>query len=238
VRRRLQEWASNSAIVVGGGNFIRGATFAEDGAHQAGPRPTTWACSPTVHQRPGFAGKRWKSSGPAHPRAVGDQRLQASASRSLSAAARSGTSKRGAAVILAARPPANPFFTTDTCAALRAHRARGRRAAEGHQGRRHLRQRPQEEPPPPSSTTRSPTRRCTRNSSGVMDPHRQSPSVWSGRSRSVVFNLKTEGNINRVLMGRGTSANPDRAGLERTAQQARRSPSRSPPPISPKILRK
>ena len=33
------------AIVVGGGNFIRGATFAEDGKSPARP-PTIWACSP------------------------------------------------------------------------------------------------------------------------------------------------------------------------------------------------
>ena len=33
------------AVVVGGGNFIRGATFSEDGP-SAAALPTTWACSP------------------------------------------------------------------------------------------------------------------------------------------------------------------------------------------------
>ena len=45
------------------------------------------------------------------------------------------------------------------------HRDRGRRAPEGHQGRRHLLRRPEEGHRPPSSTTRSPTSRSTATSS-------------------------------------------------------------------------
>ena len=48
--------------------------------------------------------------------------------------------EKGRVVIFAAGT-GNPYFTTDTAAALRAHGGQGRGPHEGHEGGRHLRRR-------------------------------------------------------------------------------------------------
>jgi uridylate kinase len=103
------------AIVVGGGNFIRGATFAEDGHI---PRATAdyMGMLATVLNALALQETMEKFGQPARVlsaigvHAVAEPFIRRRAIRHL---------EKGRVVVLAAGT-GNPFFTTDTCAALRA----------------------------------------------------------------------------------------------------------------------
>src|SRR6188768_2679363 len=103
------------AIVVGGGNFIRGATFAEDGHI---PRATAdyMGMLSTVLNALALQETMEKFGQPARVlsaisvHAVSEPFIRRRAIRHL---------EKGRVVVLAAGT-GNPFFTTDTCAALRA----------------------------------------------------------------------------------------------------------------------
>ncbi len=103
------------AVVVGGGNFIRGATFAEDGHI---PRATAdyMGMLATVLNALALQETMEKFGVPARVlsaisvHSVAEPFIRRRAVRHL---------EKGRAVILAAGT-GNPFFTTDTCAALRA----------------------------------------------------------------------------------------------------------------------
>jgi uridylate kinase len=79
------------------------------------------------------------------------------------------------------------------------HRDRGRRAAEGHEGRRHLHGRPKKKPTP--SSTRRHVRDVLRDELKVMDLTAFTMCKQQ-KLPLVVFNLKTAGNIARVIAAR------------------------------------
>jgi uridylate kinase len=103
------------AVVVGGGNFIRGATFAEDGHI---PRATadymgmlaTVLNALALQETMEKLGQPTRVMSAISVQAVAEPFIRRRAIRHL---------EKGRAVVLAAGT-GNPFFTTDTCAALRA----------------------------------------------------------------------------------------------------------------------
>ncbi len=103
------------AVVVGGGNFIRGATFAEDGQI---PRATadymgmlaTVLNAVALQETMERFGQPTRVMSALNIQSVCEPFIRRRAVRHL---------EKGRAVILAAGT-GNPFFTTDTCAALRA----------------------------------------------------------------------------------------------------------------------
>jgi uridylate kinase len=103
------------AVVVGGGNFIRGATFAEDGHI---PRATadymgmlaTVINAVALQETMERFGQATRVQSAISVHSVAEPFIRRRAIRHL---------EKGRAVILAAGT-GNPFFTTDTCAALRA----------------------------------------------------------------------------------------------------------------------
>ncbi len=103
------------AIVVGGGNFIRGATFAEDGNI---PRATadymgmlaTVLNAVALQETMEKMGQPTRVQSAINVQTVAEPFVRRRAVRHL---------EKGRALILAAGT-GNPFFTTDTCAALRA----------------------------------------------------------------------------------------------------------------------
>src|SRR3954466_11398154 len=103
------------AIVVGGGNFIRGATFAEDGhikratADYMGMLATVINAVALQETMERF-GQPTRVQSAISVHSVAEPFIRRRAIRHL---------EKGRAVILAAGT-GNPFFTTDTCAALRA----------------------------------------------------------------------------------------------------------------------
>jgi len=103
------------AVVVGGGNFIRGATFAEDGhipratADYMGMLATVLNAVALQETMERF-GQPTRVMSAISIMAVAEPFIRRRAIRHL---------EKGRAVILAAGT-GNPFFTTDTCAALRA----------------------------------------------------------------------------------------------------------------------
>src|SRR5829696_1732378 len=102
-------------VVVGGGNFIRGATFAEDGSI---PRATadymgmlaTVLNAVALQETMEKLGQPTRVLSAISVQAVAEPFIRRRAIRHL---------EKGRAVVLAAGT-GNPFFTTDTCAALRA----------------------------------------------------------------------------------------------------------------------
>src|SRR3954452_9708521 len=103
------------AIVVGGGNFIRGATFAEDGhipratADYMGMLATVLNAVALQETMERF-GQPTRVMSAISVYSVAEPFIRRRAERHL---------EKGRAIILAAGT-GNPFFTTDTCAALRA----------------------------------------------------------------------------------------------------------------------
>jgi uridylate kinase len=103
------------AVVVGGGNFIRGATFAEDGHI---PRATadymgmlaTVLNALALQETMEAMGQPTRVMSAISVYSVAEPFIRRRAERHL---------EKGRAIILAAGT-GNPFFTTDTCAALRA----------------------------------------------------------------------------------------------------------------------
>jgi uridylate kinase len=103
------------AVVVGGGNFIRGATFAEDGHI---PRATadymgmlaTVLNALALQETMEALGQPTRVMSAISVHSVAEPFIRRRAVRHL---------EKGRAVVLAAGT-GNPFFTTDTCAALRA----------------------------------------------------------------------------------------------------------------------
>src|SRR6202167_2464357 len=119
IARELMEIAQMGvklAVVVGGGNFIRGATFAEDGHI---PRATadymgmlaTVLNAVALQETMERLGQPTRVMSAIGIYSVCEPFIRRRAIRHL---------EKGRAVILAAGT-GNPFFTTDTCAALRAH---------------------------------------------------------------------------------------------------------------------
>ncbi len=101
------------------------------------PRATTWACSATVINSLGAAGRAGAAA--ASPRACMTAIEITPGRRAVHPPPRrSGTSRSGCVVIFAAGT-GNPYFSTDTAAALRAMEVHAEAALQGDQGRGRLR---------------------------------------------------------------------------------------------------
>src|SRR5204863_7433447 len=103
------------AIVVGGGNFIRGTTFSEDGRIERATADYMGMLATVINavalQEPMESlGQPTRVMSAIHVQSVCEPFIRRRAVRHL---------EKGRAIILAAGT-GNPFFTTDTCAALRA----------------------------------------------------------------------------------------------------------------------
>ena len=182
------------AIVVGGGNFIRGATFAEDGNI---PRATAdyMGMLATVLNAVALQETMEKMGQPTRVQSaisvysVCEPFIRRRAVRHL---------EKGRALILAAGT-GNPFFTTDTCAALRATEINADVLLKATKVDGIYTADPKKDP----------TARMLQNISyehvlaeklRVMDP----TAITLCMERKiplVVFNLKTSGNIVRVMRG-------------------------------------
>ena len=192
------------AIVVGGGNFIRGATFAEDGhikratADYMGMLATVinaLALQETMEQ----LGQPTRVLSAISVYSVCEPFIRRRAIRHL---------EKGRAVILAAGT-GNPFFTTDTCAALRATEIEAdvllkATKVDGIYD---------------SDPKKNPKARLF-NELTFEEVHQRQLRVMDLTAITlamerkiplVVFNLKTEGNIARVLRGEkvGTRIQPE-----------------------------
>ena len=141
-RRKSSRLGTELAVVIGGGNIFRGVA---GGAVGHGPRDGR------LH---GHAGHRDERAGAGRTRCArrASRRACMSAHRAWSrwssptcARRRCSHLEEGKVVIFAAGT-GNPFFTTDTAAALRGAEIGARDRAEGHQGRRRLYRRPEEGP--------------------------------------------------------------------------------------------
>ena len=128
------------AVVVGGGNFFRGLQGADKGIERA--RADSIGMLATVMNALAMEGALEQIGQPARVlSAVAMPSLCQPYSRQ---AALAHLVKHR--VIILAGGTGNPFFTTDTGAALRAGRTLVRRGDEGDPGRRHLYRRPEEGP--------------------------------------------------------------------------------------------
>ena len=164
--RSARELGVEVAIVVGGGNIWRGMTGAGAGMDRA--QADYMGMLATVINAPGAAGRaraaRASRPGCRRPSRwpqVAEPYIRRRAIRHL---------EKGRVVIFAGGT-GNPFFTTDTTAALRAVEIEAEARAEGHPlgRRRRLHRRPQARPRRPRSSTRSPTSTCSTRACGSMD---------------------------------------------------------------------
>jgi uridylate kinase len=191
------------AIVVGGGNFIRGKTFAENGHI---PRATadymgmlaTVLNALALQETMEKVGQATRVMSAIGVFSVCEPFIRRRCIRHL---------EKGRVVILAAGT-GNPFFTTDTCAALRASEIKADVLMKATKVDGIYDKDPKKYPDAKLYTEVSFTE-VIRDELKVMD---QAAFVLC-RERQiplVVFNLKTEGNIARVLRGEkvGTKINP------------------------------
>ena len=107
--------------------------------------------------------------------------------------------EKGRVVVFAAGT-GNPYFTTDTAAALRAMEMKADVILKGDEGRRHLHRRPDARIPTPRSYDTITYLRCSSSGLKVMDATAISLCM-DNRLPIVVFNLRTPGNLRRVVMG-------------------------------------
>jgi len=192
------------AIVVGGGNFIRGATFAEDGNI---PRATadymgmmaTIINAVALQETMEKMGQPTRVQSAITVHAVCEPFIRRRAIRHL---------EKGRALILAAGT-GNPFFTTDTCAALRATEIGADVVLKATKVDGVYSADPKRDPNAKLYTTLK-YRRVLDENLRVMDL----TAVTLCMERKipvVVFNLKTNGNIARVVCGEkvGTTVTND-----------------------------
>ena len=144
-------------LVIGGGNIIRGGTLAAAGVERAtadymgmlGTVINALAVQSVIEHQTGIP-TRVMSAIPMS--AVCEPYIRRRAVRHL---------EKGRIVIFAAGT-GNPFFTTDTAAALRAAEMELRRDPEGHPGRRRLLGRPEGGTRTRGASTGSPISTCCR----------------------------------------------------------------------------
>ena len=149
------------------------------------------------HERPGPAGCA-REDPRHHPGA--DRDLDDPARRAVHAAARASPPREGAGGHLRGRPGGAVLLDRHVRRPAGA-RDRGRRAAQGHEGRRRLHRRPASSIRPPSASTSSSTSTCSRRATRSWTPPR-SRCAWRTSCPIIVFNLREEGNIRRVVNGR------------------------------------
>jgi uridylate kinase len=182
------------AIVVGGGNFIRGATFAEDGhikratADYMGMLATVINALALQETMEKF-GQPTRVLSAISVYSVCEPFIRRRAIRHL---------EKGRAIILAAGT-GNPFFTTDTCAALRATEIEADVVLKATKVDGIYDSDPKKNPSAKQYHTIS-YEEVHQKQLRVMDL----TAITLCMERKipvVVFNLKTQGNINRVLLG-------------------------------------
>ncbi len=152
------------AIVIGAGNIFRGMAVAAEGTDRV--TADLMGMLGTVHQLAGSVQRH-------HP----ERRQGEGLSRrcTMPSVADSFTARAAKAalddgfVVVCAGGTGNPFFTTDTAAALKAIELDCDVAAQGHQGRRRLHRGSQEEPQGARATIRSATTRSSPAICKVMD---------------------------------------------------------------------
>ena len=175
-----------TAVVIGGGNIFRGLAASAKGMDRAtadymGMLATVinaLALQDALEQPASLT----RVATAIEMRAVAEPFIRRRAVRHL---------EKGRVVVFAAGT-GNPYFTTDTAAALARDGDEGRRHPQGHQGRRHLHRRPDDRQDGDASTTRSPTSRCSSRACKVMDA--TAISLCMDNSLPiVVFNLRTAG---------------------------------------------
>ena len=183
------------AVVVGGGNIFRGVAGAAEGMDRAqadyiGMLATVMnaLALQDAFERHGIFSRVQSAI---NMQEVSEPYIRRRAIRHL---------EKGRVVILAAGT-GNPYFTTDTTAALRACELDADVPAQGHQGGRRLRQRPQRRTPTPSSFDRI----------SYLDVLSQGPQrhglhghvAVHGQQHlpMIVFDLTVKGNISRALKG-------------------------------------
>jgi uridylate kinase len=182
------------AIVVGGGNFIRGATFAEDGHI---PRATadymgmlaTVLNAVALQETMERLGQPTRVMSAISVYSVCEPFIRRRAARHL---------EKGRCVILAAGT-GNPFFTTDTCAALRATELQANVLLKATKVDGIYDSDPKQNPNAKQYFNVS-YREVLEKQLRVMDL----TAITLAMERKiplVVFNLKTHGNIARVLRG-------------------------------------
>ena len=93
-----------------------------------------------------------------------------------------------------------PYFSHRHVRGPARPRDRRRRAPQGHEGRRRLHGRPAWSTPRPSGSTRSSTSTCSKEGYQVMDATAISLCM-ENKLPIIVFNLREEGNIRRVVNG-------------------------------------
>jgi uridylate kinase len=186
-------------MVIGGGNIFRGLQGSAQGmerttADYMGMLATVMNAlamqsaleSMGVYTRVSSVRSRWTRS--ANP---------------TSAGAPCATSKRKARGASFAAGTGNPYFTTDTAATLRANEMSVRGDLQGHEGRWHLRQGPQEARRRPPLRHDQLRRGAGRSTSSVMD----ASAIALARDNDVpiiVFSLDEPGGFRGILAGRGT----------------------------------
>ncbi len=182
------------AVVVGGGNFIRGATFSEDGhipratADYMGMLATVLNAVALQETMERF-GQPTRVMSAISVHSVSEPFIRRRAIRHL---------EKGRAVILAAGT-GNPFFTTDTCAALRATEIGADVLLKATKVDGIYTADPKKEPNAKLLSNVS-YEQVIRDELRVMD---QTAFVMCKERKIplVVFNLKTQGNIARVMRG-------------------------------------
>ncbi len=107
--------------------------------------------------------------------------------------------EKGRVVIFAAGT-GNPFFTTDTAAALRADGDQRRRHPQGDQGRRRLHRRPRASTRTPPRFDRITYLEVLERQLKVMDATAISLCM-DNQLPIVVFNMRTAGNLKRIVLG-------------------------------------
>src|SRR3954451_10866558 len=191
------------AIVVGGGNFIRGATFAEDGHI---PRATadymgmlaTVLNALALQEAMENMGQPTRVLSAISIHSVAEPFIRRRAVRHL---------EKGRAIVLAAGT-GNPFFTTDTCAALRAAEIQADVLMKATKVDGIYTADPKKDPTA-KLYHHITYEKVHQDQLRVMDL----TAITLAMERKlplVVFNLKTPGNIARVLRGEkvGTKINP------------------------------
>ena len=194
--KRVHDRGVEIAIVLGAGQHLPRPRRARPRAWTARPR-TTWACSRSSSTRCTLQDALEKLG--VHTRVqsaitiseVAEPYIRRRAMRHL---------EKGRIVIFAAGT-GNPFFTTDTAAALRARRDPRRGDPDGQERRRgRLHRRPARRTPTPSSSPRSRTWRRSQRGLRVMDLTALTLCMENDLP-IYVFNMDDERNIDRIVSG-------------------------------------
>ena len=191
----IQGMGVETAIVIGGGNIFRGVAASARGMDRAtadymGMLATVinaLALQDALEQQDVVT----RVVTAIEMRAVAEPFIRRRAIRHL---------EKGRVVVFGAGT-GNPYFSTDTAAALRAMEIKADVILKAHQGRRHLRRRPDAQRRRATRFERISYLQVLEQGLKVMDATAISLCM-DNRLPIVVFNLRTPGNIKRAIIGR------------------------------------